>query len=61
MFNIFMEKCTYRTLKGQNLPGTLPPELNKLRYLQIMYVVLEPILKFKLTVTEHVLVFQSHA
>ncbi|XP_039686619.1 probable leucine-rich repeat receptor-like serine/threonine-protein kinase At3g14840 isoform X2 [Medicago truncatula] len=24
------------TLKGQNLPGTLPPELNRLRYLQII-------------------------
>jgi len=38
-FTFFMVKCTSRILKGQNLPGTLPPELTRLPYLQVMYVI----------------------
>lgn len=31
----------YSVLKGQNLQGILPPELNMLPYLQNMYVILK--------------------
>jgi hypothetical protein len=50
MFNFLMVKCTHRTLKGQNLPGTLPPELTRLRYLQTMYVISKLSLTSKLTI-----------
>jgi hypothetical protein len=49
-----MVKWTYRTLKEQNLPGTLPPELNRLHYLQIMYVVIShtfPLIQIKILLT----------
>jgi hypothetical protein len=50
MFNFLMVKCTHRTLKEQNLPGTLPPELTRLRYLQTMYVIPKLSLTSKLTI-----------
>jgi len=55
-----MEKWTYRNLKGQNLQGTLPPELNRLRYLQVMYVNPNLSLTSKFTILLNLFYIFSH-